>query len=77
MVIAYIFVITKPGSKEYLSKETILKMKGVKDFAEVYGEYDMVLKVVLPNMDDLQKFILNLRKIKGIEKTVTMIGVKG
>ena len=76
MVVAYIFVITKPGTRSDVSKDSFTKLKGVKDVAEVYGEYDLVVKVQVENMGDLQKFILSLRDIGGVEKTTTMISVK-
>lgn len=76
MVTAYIFVITKPGSRSDISKSSFLSMKGVKDVTEVYGEYDLIIKVTVPKMEDLQTFILDLRKVGGIEKTATMISMK-
>lgn len=76
MVTAYIFIITKTGSRSDVSAASFLKFDGVKDVTEVYGEYDLIVKVVVPSMNDLQKFMLNMRKIKGIEKTATMISIK-
>lgn len=71
MITAYVFVIMKSGIK--VPKDKFLKLEGVKEVAEVYGKYDLIIKVMLSKLTDLQKFILNLRKIKGVEKTITMI----
>jgi DNA-binding Lrp family transcriptional regulator len=75
MVTAYIFIITKPGSRADISSASFLKMEGVKDVTEVYGEYDIIIKVYVKKMEELQKFILNLRKLGGVDKTSTMISM--
>lgn len=75
MIIAYVFAISKPGAELNLTAK-FLKAKEVKDITRVYGKYDLVIKVALKDMKELKRFILNLRKIKGIEKTTTMVSTK-
>jgi len=75
MVTAYIFIITKPGGRVDVSPEALMKFKEVKDVTEVYGEYDVVIKVQVKEMSDLQKLIKQIREIGGVDKTTTMISI--
>jgi DNA-binding Lrp family transcriptional regulator len=75
MVVAYILVIVKPGTEEEVAGR-LMKEKVVKDVGIVYGEYDIITKVELPTMEDLQNFILKMRRDKNIERTSTMIVAK-
>ena len=74
MVTAYIMVEVESGTENDVAA-AIKKKKGVKDVGIVYGEYDIVLKVEVGTMEDLQNFVLSLRKEKGIRRTTTMIAV--
>ena len=76
MVTAYIFVNLKPGSKSDFSRESFSKIKDIKYLDLVYGAYDLVIKVEVKKLKDLQDIIKKLRKISGVEKTVTMISIK-
>jgi DNA-binding Lrp family transcriptional regulator len=76
MVKAYVFVIAKPGSRLDVSAAEFLKWPEVKEAAQVYGEYDMVVKLEVPKIEDLQKFIIKFRELGGVEKTTTMIAMK-
>ena len=76
VVKAYIFIIVNPGTRADVSSSKIFKEEGVKDLTEVYGQYDLILKVELPSMEDLQKFMMKFRAIEGIEKTTTMIAMR-
>ena len=77
MVIAFILINTKP-SKEYEVLDKIKKsFDNILDSCVVYGEYDIILKVRVDNIEDLRKFVIdNLRKIEGIEKTTTLISAE-
>lgn len=75
-VIAYIFLTVKKGGENNVA-ELLKKMEGVLDVAELYGEYDVIAKVEKESMEDLQKFLINnIRSIKEVEQTSTMIAVK-
>jgi DNA-binding Lrp family transcriptional regulator len=75
MITAYIFIITKPGGRVDVSPEALAKIEGIKDIIEVYGEYDVVLKVQVTEMDGLQELIKKIRELGGVEKTTTMIAM--
>jgi DNA-binding Lrp family transcriptional regulator len=74
MVIAYVMIVTEPGTESKIAKE-LKKKESVKDVGVVYGEYDIILKIEVSSMLDLQNFILEMRKSKGIQRTTTMISV--
>jgi DNA-binding Lrp family transcriptional regulator len=74
MVTAYIMVEVESGTENEVAK-AIKKKVGVKDVGVVYGEYDIVLKVEVKTMEDLQGFVLGLRKERGVRRTTTMIAV--
>ncbi len=76
MVTAYILINIQSGTEKEVS-EQLLKLKEVKDLNVVYGEYDIITKVDIKNMEGLQEFIINkIRSIKSIKRTSTMIAVK-
>jgi len=73
MINAYILMVVESGAKEKVEKE-LRKDEAVKDINIVYGEYDIILKIQVPEMQDLQKFIIKkIRNIKEVERTSTMI----
>ena len=45
----------------------------VKEAYAVYGVYDIVMKIEVKTMGELETFILGLRKDKDIEQTSTLI----
>lgn len=75
MVSAYVLIVVKPGTESKIA-EKMVGMKEVKDVSVVYGEYDIIAKIEVENMDKLQEFVINLRKNTDIERTSTMIAVK-
>jgi DNA-binding Lrp family transcriptional regulator len=74
MVIAYVMIVTEPGTENTIANK-LKKKESVKDVGIVYGEYDIITKIEVKSMLDLQNFILELRKNKGIQRTTTMISV--
>lgn len=74
MIRAYILIIVEQGIGSKIAVE-LIKRKEVKDVEVVYGEYDMVVKVEMPGMEDLKKFITELRSHRDIKRTATMIAV--
>lgn len=75
MITAYILMVTQSGTEGKVLKK-LKKAKEVKDITIVYGEYDIIMKVEVKEMEDLQRFIIkNIRAIKDVERTSTMIGL--
>lgn len=76
MVKAYVLMVVRPGTETKVA-DTLNKMREVKDISVVYGEYDIVCKIMVASMDDLQKFIAKrIRGIKDVERTSTMVALK-
>ena len=73
MVSAYVLVTTKSGAeKEVL--DMLKKSPKIKIAKIVYGEYDVIAKIDLPDITALNEYLLTyFRQISGIEKTVTLI----
>ncbi len=75
MINAYILIVVASGAESEV-KSKLENASEVKDISIVYGEYDLIVKVEVSEMNDLQKFIItNIRGIKEVERTSTMICV--
>ncbi|AHF79737.1 Lrp/AsnC ligand binding domain-containing protein [Thermococcus paralvinellae] len=73
MMEAFVLIIVKPGNEEKVYNK--LKDKPmVKEIYRVYGEYDIIMRVEVSNIAELDKFNDEiLRKIGDIEMTETLI----
>ena len=73
MVGAYILITTKSGAeKEVLT--ALKKVPNMKNAKMLYGEYDIIAKVQLTNITDLNEYLLaNIRPLSGVERTSTLI----
>ena len=66
----------KPGMDRTVFSE-VKKLKQVTQTETVYGEYDLLTKVTVETMDDLDSFIFDkVRTIAGIERTTTLIVIE-
>ena len=75
MIRAYVMVIVDQGTGSMVASK-LIKMNEVKDVEVVYGEYDVIVKVEYPDMNGLNQFISNLRKISDVKRTSTMIAMQ-
>ena len=76
MVVAYVLLIVKPGEESNVA-EKLKKVEEIKDVSIVYGEYDVIAKVEMENMEGLQNFLIkNIRAMDEVERTSTMISLK-
>ncbi len=76
MIEAYILMRIKPGMDRSVL-QTISGLKQVKDMETVYGAYDLLMKIQVEQMDDLDAFIFDtVRTIKGVERTTTLIAIE-
>ncbi|WP_456422197.1 Lrp/AsnC family transcriptional regulator [Thermococcus sp.] len=73
MIEAFVLIVVKPGNEEKVY-EKLKQDPRVKEDYRVYGEYDIILRVEVPTIDDLDKFHDEvLRRIPEIEMTETLI----
>ncbi len=76
MIAAYVLMRIKPGVERNVLN-TVRKLDQVKVVETLYGEYDMLLKVELETLDELDSFIFDtVRTIKGVERSTTLIVIK-
>ena len=70
---AFVLIRVKPNhDREVLQR--IKKLEVVKDATTVYGEYDLVAKINVQSLDDLDTFIFDVvRPISGVMGTTTLI----
>ena len=73
---AFVLINTDAGVEKLLHQE-IKKLQGVKEVYPLYGEYDLMVVVEEENDMDVAKVVSwELRKIKGIRSTNTMVVAK-
>lgn len=70
---AIILVVARPGTEEKVH-EKLVGHPNVKEAYRVYGEYDLIVRVEVDSIEELDRFHDNvLRKIREIELTETLI----
>ncbi len=70
---AYVLITAKSGS-ERVVVETLKKLQEVKEVKILYGEYDIIAKVQVNDIQALNTFLLEkIRPISSVEKTSTLI----
>lgn len=73
-ITAYILAVARTG-REYDVAEELSKLEGVKEVTITYGTWDIVIKVEVKGMSELDKLVTTIRRIEGILRTETLIGV--
>lgn len=71
-MIAFILCVVQPGSEEDVI-EKISNMKNVIEVHELYGEYDMIVKVNVKELGELDILTSSIRRVPGVQMTSTMI----
>ena len=76
MVESYTLARVQP-SKDYDDYKKIKELKEVEEVITTYGEYDVIIKIQVSNLDELDDFVFKkLRTIDGVEATTTLISAK-
>lgn len=76
MVKAYVLLKVTPGHERSIVQE-LKEMPEVEDINELYGEWDIITKVAVAGVDDLDALLSEkMRRIEGITLTSTMIVAK-
>jgi Lrp/AsnC family transcriptional regulator for asnA, asnC and gidA len=66
---AYVLVSINPGSMEDVANQ-LMQIEEVKELHEIYGEFEMILKIYSKNTSSLRDIVTNrIRKIPDIERT--------
>lgn len=67
------FMLIKGTTSEYINSN-FLGNKNVKEVFGVTGEYDVMVKLKVRDVEEFNDFIINFRKsVKGIQSTLTMV----
>jgi len=76
MIGAYVLMRIKPGTDRSVL-HNVTKLAQVKAVETVYGEYDMLIRIEVETLDELDAFIFDtVRTIKGVEGSTTLITIK-
>lgn len=70
---ALTMIAVNPGTPTYEVSKMVNQQAGVENIYEVTGEYDIVMVSSGSNIEGINKVIEDIRKIKGVEKTNTII----
>ncbi|MCS7104811.1 MAG: Lrp/AsnC ligand binding domain-containing protein [Thermofilaceae archaeon] len=71
-IVAYLILVVEAG-KEYEVLRKLLEIDAVNEAHVVYGEYDIVAKLEVSDLSELEKTVMNIRKIPGVERSTTLI----
>jgi DNA-binding Lrp family transcriptional regulator len=73
MVLAYIMVRVDAGKERDVAGK-VKKMSEVKEANIIYGEWDLVIKINVKNVEEITAFVVDkLRHLKEVKLTSTMI----
>ncbi|MCD6324166.1 MAG: Lrp/AsnC ligand binding domain-containing protein [Desulfurococcales archaeon] len=73
---AIVLINTEIGAESEVIN-ALSKIDGVKEIYEVYGMYDIVIKVEAPSHEALRELVINkVRKIPQVRGTTTMIVIE-
>jgi DNA-binding Lrp family transcriptional regulator len=76
-LVAHILLKATPGSDHVVLLEKLMKHEKIEDGSAITGEFDLLLKVRLTDIDELDRFVLkHLRTFKEIAHTETMIAFR-
>ena len=76
MVVAFVLLTTTPGYEEKVAK-TLKEKDLVKECHVVYGGFDIHLTIEADDLHTLDEFVSQLRHVKGIGNTSTLIAMGG
>ena len=75
LMIAFILLVTGAGDEQNIMDD-LRKKDQVIEAGEVYGEYDIVVKVKIDSMRELDRFVTEqIRKLPQIQMTSTLISM--
>jgi 2-isopropylmalate synthase len=73
MVAAYILIDVKRGFTEHVVK-ALSKVEKIQLLSVVTGEYDIIIRVVTDDLDDLYQLMIdNIDPVEGVNETITSV----
>jgi len=75
MVTAFVLIMTKTGKEKEIIEE-LQQVSGIAEAWAVYGDYDIIAKIKVSDLDTLNALLLQkVRNIQNISMTSTLIGL--
>lgn len=71
-VVAFILLVTDSSSTQQIYHD-VKDMEKVKEVHMIYGDYDLIIKVELDNLQEMTSFMMQLRKDFAVKKSSTLI----
>jgi DNA-binding Lrp family transcriptional regulator len=76
MAVGYVLINVKPGL-ELQAFETIKAMDCITDVDLLFGDYDIIVKIVADNLGMIAKIVVdNIRQVDGVDNTKTLAGAE-
>ena len=72
MINAYILITMRPGNSNSNIKE-MRKIENVEKISVVAGEYDIVVRVHVENLEELLEVTNKIQMVNGVKKTTTQV----
>ncbi len=77
METAYVLINCDLGSEDAIL-ESLRHMESIKEIHGIFGAYDIIAKIENLDRDKLREIITwNIRKIKHVRSTLTLMGIEG
>ncbi|MFN3383922.1 MAG: Lrp/AsnC ligand binding domain-containing protein [Archaeoglobaceae archaeon] len=76
MALGFVLIKIAPG-KEKRVYDRIAGLKEVEELYPLFGEYDLIAKIVVKDFEELSEVVVNkIRSIEGVVETKTLTGAK-
>jgi len=72
MINAYILITMRPGNSDKNIKD-MRKLEHVEKISVVAGEYDIVVRVQVENLEELLEVTNEIQMVDGVKKTTTQV----
>ncbi len=73
METVYVLIVSELGSEQHVI-EKLLMINEIKEVNQLWGAYDVMVKIVGSTLDDVREIITEkIRMIEGIKTTVSLI----
>jgi len=71
-IVAYVILVVEAG-REYEVLRRLMEMDAVSEARVVYGEYDIVARLEVSDLSELERVVMSIRRIPGVERSTTLI----
>jgi DNA-binding Lrp family transcriptional regulator len=75
VVVGVTMVNVVPGEERHVYR-TLLELSNIREVYHVFGEYDFVVIIEVEGLTALNKSVDNIRDIKGVTTTHTIVGAE-